>query len=171
MKQRYVIPYRGLKEGKYTFEWRVGNDFWKDRLESGILGGDVAVEATLENGSTGVMRLTVSMAGNVAVSCDRCLEECSLPVGFAGELVVKTAGGELAAELEANPEAALDGEVLWLLPGDGQIDLEQYIYESIVLSLPLRRVHPEDVHGQPLCNPAMLERFRIVTEEEFNNLH
>jgi uncharacterized metal-binding protein YceD (DUF177 family) len=50
------------------------------------------------------------------------------------------------------------------------IDLEQYIYESIVLSLPLQRVHPEDVHGQPLCNPAMLERFKIVTQEEFNTM-
>jgi hypothetical protein len=37
--------------------------------------------------------------------------------------------------------------------------------------LPLQRVHPEDVHGQPLCNPAMLERFKIVTEEEFERLH
>ena len=45
-------------------------------------------------------------------------------------------------------------------PGD-EIDLKQYIYESIVLSLPYQRVHPE---GE--CNPEMLERFRIVSDSE-----
>ena len=50
-----------------------------------------------------------------------------------------------------------------LLPGEEQVDLAQYIYESIVLSLPYQRVHPE---GE--CNPEMLERFRIVSDREFS---
>ena len=56
-----------------------------------------------------------------------------------------------------------DGEVLWLLPGEDEVDLSQYIYESIVLSLPYQRVHPE---GE--CDPEMLKRFRIVSDEEFS---
>ena len=62
----------------------------------------------------------------------------------------------------SDPAGEYDGEVLWLLPGTDEVDLAQYIYESIVLSLPYQRVHPE---GE--CDPAMLERFRIVTDEEF----
>ena len=52
--------------------------------------------------------------------------------------------------------------MIWLLPGEESVDLKQYVYESIVLSLPYQRVHPE---GE--CNPEMLERFRIVSEGEF----
>ena len=37
--------------------------------------------------------------------------------------------------------------------------------ESIVLALPYQRVHPD---GE--CNPDMLERFRIVSDEEFGRL-
>ena len=160
MKRHYVIPHKGLKEGRHAFEWKIGNDFWKDHPEGGITCGLLDVEAILEKGATGAMRLEVSVTGSVTVPCDRCLEDCELPVNFRGKLAVKL----------SDEEQPFDGEVLWLNPGDAQIDLEQYIYESVVLSLPLQRVHPEDVHGQPLCNPAMLERFKIVTEDEFNNL-
>ena len=58
-----------------------------------------------------------------------------------------------------------DGEVMWMLPGEDQVDLKQYIYESIVLSLPYQRVHPDGA-----CNPEMLERFRIVSDQEFASI-
>jgi uncharacterized metal-binding protein YceD (DUF177 family) len=106
------------------------------------------------------MRLEVRITGKVTVPCDRCLEDCDLPVDFRGRMAVKV----------SEEEQPFEGDIMWVAPGESVIDLEQYIYESIVLSLPLHRVHPEDVHGQPLCNPAMLERFKIVTEEEFNTL-
>ncbi len=173
MKPRYVIAYKGLGEGAHEFEWKVAGDFWAAHPEGGIKGGEVDVRAVLEKGATsrggGVMRLETEMTGSVTVPCDRCLEDCELPVNFRGKLAVKfSAGGEDEDANFLNERS--EGDILWLTPGDAAIDLEQYIYESIVLSLPLQRVHPEDVHGTPLCNPAMLERFRIVSEEEFENL-
>ena len=56
------------------------------------------------------------------------------------------------------------GESMLTLDED-EVDLTQYIYESIVLALPYQRVHPD---GE--CNPDMLERFRIVSDEEFGRL-
>ena len=37
-----------------------------------------------------------------------------------------------------------------------------------MLSLPYRRIHGEDADGNPLCDARMLERFRIVSEAEFD---
>ena len=48
---------------------------------------------------------------------------------------------------------------------EDEVDLTQYIYESVVLALPYQRVHPD---GE--CNPEMLERFRIVSDEEFGGI-
>lgn len=163
MKQRHTIAWKGLKEGTHRFDFQVDGDFWKGREESGIKGGKVDVAVVLERGSGGsnaALRLNVEMSGEVTTPCDRCLEDCELPVNYRGMLAVKF----------SDEEHPFEGDILWVNPAEGVIDLEQYIYESIVLSLPLRRVHPEDVHGQPLCNPAMLEKFRIVTEEEFEKL-
>jgi uncharacterized metal-binding protein YceD (DUF177 family) len=164
MKQYYTIPYKGLKEGSHGFEFEVGSDFWSGHAESGIKGGEIDVEVVLEKGATGgvnaTSRLEVAMKGYVVVQCDRCLEDCELPVNCRERLAVRF----------SEEEHPFEGDVLWMNPADTQLDLEQYIYESIVLSLPMSRVHPEDVHGMPLCNPAMLERFKIVSEEEFERL-
>ena len=48
--------------------------------------------------------------------------------------------------------------------------LSQYIYESICLSLPYQRVHPVGSDGKSGCDPDMLARFNIVSEEEFDRL-
>ena len=99
--------------------------------------------------------LDVTITGYVVVECDRCLEDCRVPIDFEGQLVVK-----FSEEVHE-----YDGEVMWMLPGEDRVELAQYIYESIVLSLPYQRVHPE---GE--CNPEMLERFRIVSDREFASI-
>ena len=58
-----------------------------------------------------------------------------------------------------------DGEVMWLSPADDEVDLTQYVYESIILSLPYQRVHPEGG-----CDAEMMRRFRIVSSEELDAL-
>ena len=50
-------------------------------------------------------------------------------------------------------EADYDGEVMQVPAAEAEIDLAHYIYESIVLALPYRRVHPD---GE--CNPEMVAR-------------
>ncbi len=159
MKQRYTIAYKGLGPGTHRFDFHAGSDLFTSHEGSGIKEGDVDVEVDLEK-SGSMLRLDVRMEGAVVVPCDRCLEDCMLPVDYRGRLTVK-----FSAE-----EHPFEGDILWVNPVDALLDLEQYVYESIVLSLPYRKVHPEDVHGAPLCNPSMLERFQIVSEEEFEKL-
>ena len=82
--------------------------------------------------------IDVRITGHVVVECDRCLEDCRIPVDYDGRLLVRF----------SDEEREYDGDVLWLSPVEDEVDLMQYIYESIVLSLPYQRVHPE---GE--CNP------------------
>ena len=98
-----------------------------------------------------MLTLDVTVDGSVVVECDRCLEDCNVPIHYEGQLLVKF----------SDEVHEYDGEVMWLLPMEDEVDLTQYIYESIVLALPYQRVHPE---GE--CNPEMLERFRIVSDSE-----
>ncbi len=162
MKSRYTIAYKGLSNGEHLFDFQTDSGFWANREKSEIKGGDVAVHIKLEK-ATGGMRMRVEMNGTVTVPCDRCLEDCEIPIAHRGEIAVKFSEDEHQNERE-------EGDILWVNPRENVIDLEQYIYETIVLSLPLQRVHPEDIHGQPLCNPAMLEMFKIVSAEEWARL-
>ncbi len=149
--QRYSIVFKGLKNGRHEFRFAVDKSLFEAFENTEIKDGACEVRVDL-NREESQLVLDVSISGDVVVACDRCLEDCHIPIDYEGRLLVKF----------SEEEHEYDGEVIWLLPGEDQVDLAQYIYESIVLSLPYQRVHPE---GE--CNPEMLERFRIVSDREF----
>ena len=147
----YSIAYKGLKNGTHDFRFAVGGALFEAYGNAEIKDGDCTADVSLAKSETQLVA-DVAIRGSVVVACDRCLEDCRIPVDFEGRLVVKF----------SDEVREYDGEVLWLLPGEDEVDLAQYIYESIVLSLLYQRVHPEDE-----CDPEMLRRFRIVSGEEF----
>jgi hypothetical protein len=156
---KYALNFKGLSLGAHHFEYAVDDDFFGAFEGSEITRGDVDVQVDLLK-QPSMLTLNFEMQGDVEVACDRCLGEFRMPVDYRGTLLVKFA--------DDPPES--DGEVLWIHPAESQIDLAQYIYESIVLSLPFQRIHPVDDDGRPTCDPQMLERFRIVTGEEFDQM-
>lgn len=147
----YSIAYKGLKNGIHDFRFEVGGALFEAYGSEEIKGGECDVEVKLDKAETQLVA-DVAIRGSVVVACDRCLEDCRVPIDFEGRLPVRF----------CDEVREYDGEVLWLLPGEDVVDLTQYIYESIVLSLPYQRVHPEGG-----CDPEMLRRFRIVSGEEF----
>jgi uncharacterized metal-binding protein YceD (DUF177 family) len=102
-----------------------------------------------------MLELNIAICGEVMCECDRCLEPCPIAVDYEGDLVVK-----FSDEIDE-----YDGEVMWISPSEDTLDLTQYIYESIVLSLPYRRVHEEGG-----CNPEMLASFQQITDEELSEI-
>ena len=152
--QRYSIAWKGLKNGRHDFRFEVDKALFEAFESTEIKDGRCEVSVGVDR-SEKQLTLDVGITGYVVVECDRCLEDCRVPIDFEGQLVVKF----------SDEVHEYDGEVMWMLPGEDRVELAQYIYESIVLSLPYQRVHPE---GE--CNPEMLERFRIVSDREFASI-
>ena len=152
--QRYAIPYKGLKNGCHEFRFEVDGSLFEEYQSTEIKDGRCEVTVAADRSESQVT-LDVAISGYVVVECDRCVQDCRVPIDFEGRLVVK-----FSEEVHE-----YDGEVMWMLLGEYQVDLKQYKYESIMLSLPYHRVHPEGI-----CNPDMLERFRIVSDQEFASI-
>jgi uncharacterized metal-binding protein YceD (DUF177 family) len=150
----YKIAYKGLKTGSYDFDFQVDNSLFEAYETEEIKGGDCLVRVRLDR-SEAMLELNISIEGKVICECDRCLEDCPIEVDYEGELVVK-----FSDEIDD-----YDGEVMWISHSEDILDLTQYIYESIVLSLPYRRVHEEGG-----CNPEMLAAFTEISEEEFDEM-
>ena len=148
--KRYTIAYKGLKPGLHDFRFEVAGSLFEEFESPEIKDGACEVTVALERGEA-MLTLDVTVDGSGVVECDRCLEECRIPVHYQGRLLVKF----------SDEVHEYDGEVMWISPAEGEVSLAQYIYESIVLSLPYQRVHPE---GE--CDADMLHRFRIVSQEE-----
>jgi uncharacterized metal-binding protein YceD (DUF177 family) len=150
----YSIAYKGLKNGSYDFDFQVDDSLFEayDRVE--IKSGSCQAHVDLKRSET-MLELAIDITGEVICECDRCLEDCPIAVDYSGELVVK-----FSDEIDE-----YDGDVMWISPSEDMLDLTQYIYESIVLSLPYRRVHEEGG-----CNPEMLAAFTEISEEELDEM-
>ena len=129
--KEYLIPFVGLKTGKHQFDYQIDNTFFKNFDYDEYNAVSVKVDIVLEKKST-MLELDFKHKGTVNVPCDVSGEEFDLPIKGKLKLLVKF-GDAFNDENE---------ELLILPHGEFQVNVAQYIYESIILSVPLRRVHP-----------------------------
>lgn len=151
----FSIPFKGLKAGEHEFEFQLNRAFLDAIGDEELVDVDVVAYVTMTKAAS-MLTFDIELDGTAIVECDRCLEEFSFPVDAGDTLYVKF----------SEEEYEFDGEVMWLNPADDQINLADYIYETLLLALPYQRVH-ENIED---CNQDMVARFQVVTEEEFEEM-
>ena len=151
----YVIPFKGYKTGVHELEFPIDDALLESVGDEEMIGAEAVAKVTMTKGAS-LLTLDVTVSGEVTVECDRCLDPLRLPVEIEDTLVVKF----------SEDEEGFDGEVMWLNPADAELDMREWLYETVLLALPYQRVH-ESIEE---CNPEMVERFKIVSEEEFDRL-
>ncbi|HSH52852.1 MAG TPA: DUF177 domain-containing protein [Bacteroidales bacterium] len=144
---KYRVDFQGLREGVHEFIFDVDNAFFQSIEYSDIKEGALKTFVVLTK-KTQLLELDFKIQGFVNVICDRCLDDLQMPINFDGQIFVKFSENE-----QEDTE-----EVMYLLPGDYEIGLAHYIYESIRISLPIKCVHPNDEDGNSTCNPEMLKK-------------
>jgi len=148
----YAIPIKGLSVGKHEYSFLIDNKFFEDFENSQILGADIVIDAELERSETWI-RIVCEINGDVTAECDRCLEEVVLPLETEATLLVRFVKNE--------DEAEDDLETITLDPSESTLDLKQFFYDYICLSLPIQMVHEE---GE--CDPEMIARLEKAKGEE-----
>jgi uncharacterized metal-binding protein YceD (DUF177 family) len=156
-KIEYMVRFPGLKDRTDTFEFLLDDSFFAFHEEADWCGGEVQVTVEM-NKKPDVIALHFRLKGNVRVTCDRCLEAFSKEIETEETLFLKY--GDEPGELENN--------ILVISREQHQLDVAHFLYEVILLALPVRKVHPEGPSGQPGCNPAMIEKLEQHTVSEEN---
>ncbi|WP_348824027.1 YceD family protein [Flavobacterium aestuarii] len=155
MKQtkEYTIPFVGLKLGKHKFEYQINNPFFEIFDYNEFQNSDIKVNVVLDKQSN-LLELNFKHKGTINVPCDMTGEDFDLPIKGKLKLIVRF--GETFNN---------DNEELLILPfGEFEIDIAQYIYEMIVLSVPQRRVHPGIKDGS--LNTEALTKLKELTIKE-----
>ena len=156
--KEFLIPFIGLKLGKHHFEYQISNAFFEIFDYHEFNNSDIKVNVVLEKKST-IIELAFKHKGTVNVPCDMTNEEFDLPIKGKMKLIVRF--GDAFNN---------DNEELLILPhGEFQIDIAQYIYEMIVLSVPLRRIHPGIKDGS--LNTKALTKLKELTIKELKKEH
>lgn len=114
--QPFVVNLNGIGTGEKSFSALADKKFFESFGNTDILDADLDVECKIRNRGASV-DISCRIDGTVTVSCDLCLEPLALKVETGFEETYTPEGGEL--------------------------DFGQDVYDYVITSLPLRRVHPE----------------------------
>lgn len=148
----YTIPFVGLKIGKHQFDYKLNNTFFSlfDYHEF----NDAAIHATVYlTKKANMLELDCEVQGEVNLDCDLTLEPYNQSVKNKLSIVVKF--GDTYEEVN---------EELLILPhGEYEIEVQQYIYEAVVLGLPAKRVHPGVEDGS--LNSEILQKLEELTPQ------
>lgn len=148
--REYKIAFRGLGEGKHSFDFTLDPAFF-DCFEAtrGVQGQIDAVVDIVK--SSLLMEVKIRINGTVKAICDRCLGEVTVPVEGKMDLYVK----------QAEREEGNDDDYIVISPEDDYLDLSSYLYEIYMLNYPMRVVHPA---GE--CDEDMEEVLHEYVREE-----
>jgi len=158
MLKKYDIPFLGLKEGKHEFEFHADKEFFESFETSEVREGKIKITVLVEK-SIRLMVFNFVIQGDVAMMCDRCLDDFGLAIDFKGRLFLKYG--------EVNDEAPDD--VVYLNENDHTFNITQYIFESVHLSLPYKRIHLNDENGNGTCNVKMLKKLEELSVQNTNH--
>ncbi len=136
MRSDYLISFKGLKLGEHHFDYEIDKKFFDSFTYDDYLDSKVYARVKLVKKPT-LMELTFKIKGDVLVNCDVSGEEFHQPIEGDLEIIVKF------GESYNN-----DDDVILILPHESHsLDIAQYIYETIILSTPKKRIHPGVADG------------------------
>ena len=129
--KEFNISFTGLKLGKHQFEYKIDNTFFEYFQYQEFENADIKIDLDFEK-KHNMFNLLFNSKGVVTVACDVTGEPFELEINGNLPLIVKF--GE-----EYNDD---NDEILIIPHNQVQLDISHLIYEMIVLSLPIKRVHP-----------------------------
>jgi uncharacterized metal-binding protein YceD (DUF177 family) len=159
MSGTYTILLSGLKEGHHTLDFEIDKEFFEQFEESEVKEGSLIANIEMDKRTTHI-DLIIRVSGSVRVNCDRCLEMFSQSVSSENRILVKF--GKSIDDI--------DPDIISVSIDENELDLQQQLYEFIMLALPIKRVHPADKKGRSTCDPVMLKKLEeLIIEEEKEN--
>lgn len=129
--KEFTIPFVGLKVDKHYFEYEIKQAFFEHFEYEDFNNVNVKVDLVFEKKTT-LLELQFKISGWVNVNCDLTNEPYNQSIENKFDLVVKFGD-------EYNDE---DIDILIVPHGTYEINIQQYIYELIILAVPVKRVHP-----------------------------
>ena len=145
--ETYRIDLKGQKDEARCLEYDLNDGFFAAldgaQLEHGALHVSVSIRKT-----AGLFELLLHTVGTVTVICDLCLDDMQQPIDTENRLLVK-----LGAETDLEND-----ELITVSEDTGVLDLAWFIYEFIVLAIPIKHVH-----APGKCNHVMTQKLEELS--------
>lgn len=149
----FKLMLKSLPTGKHSFEYHLDKQFFSNMENLDIRDADVKVNLMVEYRGDAYV-LNFLLTGTLTVLCDRCLDEMPVEINADYNLTVKY-----------GDEYNDDSDTLLVIPeSDNYLNVAFMIYDTAVLAIPPRHVHP-----QGKCNRAMSalnKKYGVTKDDE-----
>lgn len=158
VQKEFTIPFSGLKLGEHRFDFTIEKSFFEYFEYDEFNEVDIRLDVLFIKKNT-LLEITLTFNGIVNVLCDISNEPYNQSIDGEFHFVVKF--GDTFND---------DNEELLILPhGSYEVSIQQYVYESIVLAMPARRIHPGVEDGSLQSDILLkLEELSLKRKEEDN---
>ena len=148
--REFEIAFVGLKPGNHVFNYSIDDRFFEKFEKPEFKQANIDVKLNLDKKS-GIFLLRFDINGKILIPCDRCGDEFEMTLWDEFELVVKIIDDELVAK-----KTEEDAEIGYIGRSESLLDVSTWIYEFIILSVPIQHIHPDDEQGKSTCNQQAL---------------
>ncbi|OJV36271.1 MAG: hypothetical protein BGO29_03705 [Bacteroidales bacterium 36-12] len=141
-----------------VFEFDLNDEYFAKIDSPEVKKGQIKAEVFVQKRIT-TYELNIKLDGFIIIPCNRCLDEMEQPIRYDDKIEVKF--GKNFSE---------ENEIVIVPEADGSINIAWFLYEFIVLNIPIKHVH---LPGE--CNKGMVDKLkRHITrqkdDEEDNDL-
>lgn len=156
--REFEIAFVGLKPGEHTFEYQITDSFFENYGPQDFTNCNATVKLILEK-NINFFLLKFEVGGTVTVNCDRCGQPFELRLWDDFNQIVK---------MVDNPEEMTDEEdadIAYISKTESHLNVAEWIYEFINLSIPMQRIHPDNSEGKSGCDPKILEMLDNMSQQ------
>ena len=151
----FRIPAHSSSSEVREYDFEIDDSFFAHFEYGEIEKGNLKILTKVKPSSRQI-ELDIIIRGSVELVCDRCLDTFEEKLDTHYVLYGKFGHGTEQEDLD-----------VLLIPDDKHyIDLAPVFFEYINLSLPLKKIHPEDYQGNSLCNSDMVSRLNEINIDQ-----
>ena len=162
-RRAFEIAFVGLRPGIQEFSYDLDDKFFKEKGAEDFNLGVANVKLSLDK-NTGFLILKFEVGGNAEVTCDRCGNQLKMDLWDEFKMLVKLVDNP--EEMNQNEE---DPDVFYVSRTESHIDVSDWIYEFVMLSVPMQRMCSPEVMGGPQCNNEVLQKLKEMEIKHIDN--
>ena len=152
----YKIKLGSITNGKNSFSFEIKDQFFEAFTLSDVESAEIIATAFLDKDGD-KLALTLTIDGTInKLLCDICTEEISINIVAETNVVIKTTDESLTST----------DEIFYIKKSENSIDLQQLIFELIILNLPKKNQHPLNDKGEVTCNEEMVNLIAKYTVKQ-----
>ena len=158
-RREFEIAFVGLKPGVHQYSYSINDKFF-EAFQQEFRHCKANVKLSLDRKS-GFMLLKFEIGGTLEVTCDRCNSNLPLELWDEFNITVK-----MVEQPELMNEQEDDPDMYYIAQSESHVDVANWIYEFINLSIPFQKVCDFEKMDGPHCNTAALDMLKKMEPEE-----